>query len=131
MGSMNAFLHTGGDAPRVWLAVGLGLRLLVAVFFVLLAYKNLSDDPQMVADFQRWGYPVWFRRMTSVLQIVGAVLLVPTATCFLGGAILAGILVGALATHLMFDPLPASVSPAVFLVLVVATTAWFRPQLLQ
>jgi len=127
MGGLSGLLYDGGDYARGWVTFGLVLRALVALFFVYLAWKNLSGDPQMVADFDRWGYPDWFRRTTAVLQVVGALLLIPTATCFLGGVLLAGILAGAVLTHLLNDPLAASVSPLVFLVLVAATTAWFRP----
>ncbi len=127
MGGLSSWLGTAADLPRFWVWVGLGARSLIAAFFVFLAWKNLSGDPQMVADFSRWGYPDWFRKATAWMQIAGALLLIPTATCFYGGAWLAVILLGALVTHLLHDPLVASASPLVFLVLLVATTIWFRP----
>jgi hypothetical protein len=117
--------------PRAFVVGGLVLRSALAAFFVFLAWKNLSGDAQMLADWQRWGYSDGFRRATAVAQLVGAVLLIPTPTCFFGGALLTGVLLGAIATHLLHDPLPASASPLVFLLLVVGSSAWFRPDLLR
>ncbi len=131
MGGLSAFLYAGADGDRVWLLVGQAVRVGLAVFFLLLAWKNLSGDPQMAADFERWGYPAWFRQATALAQVAGALLLIPTATCFVGGVGLAMILLGALATHLMHDPWAASVSPAAFLVLVTLSSVWFRPPILQ
>jgi hypothetical protein len=131
MGGLNALLHTGAELPRAAVMAGLVVRIALAGFFLLLAWKNLSGDAQMVADWQRWGYPDAFRRATAIAQVVGALLLIPTATCFAGGVLLAGILLGALATHLWHDPLLASVSPLLFLVLVAGSTVWFRPDLLR
>jgi len=131
MGGLNLVLYHGGGLPRALVVGGVVLRVALAGFLVLLAWKNLSGDPQMVADWQRWGYPDGFRRATAVAQLLGAALLVPTATCFLGGALLTGILLGAIATHLLHDPLPASLSPLVVLLLVAGASAWFRPDLLR
>lgn len=127
MGGLSSWLGSAADLPRLWVWAGLGLRTLIAAFFVFLAWKNLSGDPQMAADFGRWGYPDWFRKVTAWMQIAGALALIPTTTCFYGGAWLAIILLGALATHLLHDPLAASASPLVFLILLAATTVWFRP----
>ncbi len=109
----------------------IALRIVVAAFFVVIALKNLAGDEQMAADFARWGYPDWFRRVTAVLQILGALALLVPATCFFGGLLLTGVLLGAVATHLRHDPLVASLSPTVVLVLV-AISAWpMRPPLLR
>jgi len=90
--------------------------ILLGAFFVFMAAKNLSGDEAMAADFQRWGYADWFRKLTAWLQIVGAIGLLVPVTTFFGGLLLCGVLVGAAVTHLRFDSWQHVVSPLVFLV---------------
>ncbi len=120
------------DAPRgagAWMLDG--LRLVVAAFFLFMAWKNLSGDEQMAADFTRWGYSPGFRRFTGVLQIVGALALSVPSICFLGGLLLAGVLAGAIVTHALHDPPAALVSPVVFVLLVAVAVLRYRPPLLR
>lgn len=123
-------LLTGTQADVSWQhwAV-MALRVLLAAFFVFVAIRNLNGDEAMSTDFQRWGYAVWFRKLTAWLQIAGAVaLLVPIAgATFAGGALLACILVGATVTHLLFDPPMAALSPVVFLAMVSVILVAYRP----
>lgn len=107
------------------------LRVSIAAFFVLMAWKNLSGNPEMLSDFQRWGYSEGFRRLTAGLQILGAVALVFPQTCFLGAGLLAGILVGATLTHALNDPPAAMAAPVVFLVLVGTLLTFYRPVALR
>jgi putative oxidoreductase len=107
----------------------LSVRILLAAFFVYVAARNLNGDEAMSADFERWGYAVWFRKLTAWLQIAGAVaLLIPLpGAAFAGGALLACILVGATITHLRFDPPMAAMAPVVFLALVSVILVAYRP----
>ena len=91
------------------------LRILMALFFLFLAGKNLSGDVTMATDFQRWGYSDGFRMLTAVLQILGAVLLLWPQTIFLGAVCLTLILVGATLTHFRYDPPAAMITPLAFL----------------
>ena len=113
---MNLFSTPGLSGPTL---VGANVvRFLLVAFFVMVAAKNLMGDTQMASDFTRWGYSAGFRQFTAMLQIVGALLLLFPGTAFFGAALLTGVLLGALGTHLLHDPPAALVSPAVFLVLV-------------
>lgn len=105
-------------APRALGFAVLGLRVLLALFFLFVAAKNLSGDAQMATDFQRFGFPDWFRVVVAVLQIVGAVLLFVPGTTWIGCGVLAFVLVGAIVSHVRHDPLSSALSPLVFLVLV-------------
>lgn len=116
---MNTLLALRSGAGPTWLAVTLTvLRWLLAAFFVFAATRNLGGDQQMASDFARWGYPDWFRVTTALLQIVGAALLLTPRTAFYGAALLSCVLVGAVFTHALHDPLATIVFPAVFLALV-------------
>jgi len=104
-----------------------GLRYLLAAFFAFMAFKNLAGDEAMAADFQRWGYPGWFRITTAVLQLAGGVALLSTRTTFPGALLLACILLGAAVTHWRFDPASQLASPLVFLALVGVLLVLHRP----
>ncbi len=129
---MSSLIYSTVEGSPRWLSVTMTvLRFLVAAFFVFMAGKNLGGDTQIASDFARWGYPGWFRVLTAVFQILGALLLVLPATTFYGAGLLAGILVGAIWTHLRFDPPAAALSPAVFLAPVLAFLVTYRPPLLR
>jgi hypothetical protein len=107
------------------------LRLLVAAFFVFMALKNLTGDEAIAADFDRWGYPAWFRAATALLQLLGAAALLWKPASFFGAALLACIMVGALVTHALHDPPRALLSPAAFLAVIGVFLFVYRPQLLR
>jgi uncharacterized membrane protein YphA (DoxX/SURF4 family) len=90
-------------------------RAALCAFFVFAALKNLSGDPTMAQDFTRWGYAPWFRMAVAAAQLVGAVCLLVPALRLAGVIVLAVILLGAVATHLMHDPPLTALTPAVFL----------------
>jgi hypothetical protein len=110
---------------RPWAAASLGLRIPLAAFFLWLAYKSLSGDPQLLADFQRWGYTSGFLRAVGTAQALGGLALLAPQTCLAGSLLLCGVLLGAIYTHLRFDPLPSALTPVAFLI-AVASIAWIH-----
>lgn len=129
---MTPFLYAPVEGTPRWMSVSLtGLRFLLAAFFLLVAAKNLAGDAAMAADFERWGYPGWFRTVTAAVQVAGALLLVDARVAFWGAGVLACVLVGAVATHLRHDPPATAASPAVFLGLVAALLGAYRPPMLR
>ncbi len=72
---------------------------------------KLTRAPEMVANFQRWGYPDGARYLIAAAEIVGTTLFLIPRTVSLGGMVLTFIMLGALGTHLRFQeygmaPLP-------------------------
>jgi len=129
---VNPLVHeSAASLPRTALLALGALRVLLALFFLFVAGKNLAGDAQMSADFSRWGYPDWFRVVTALIQVGGGLLLLSSRTTFVGSAILACVLVGAAWTHLRHDPPVTTLSPLVFLVLVGVVFYAFRPELLR
>lgn len=125
---MHSLLNS--SAPGLTRTV-LVLRVLLAAFFVFLALKNLLGDARMAADFSRWGYPDGFRIAVAVLQLAGAVGLFVPALVLPSAAMLAVLLVGAVATHLRFDP-PLAAAPALVCLLLLAPVLWaVRPAWLR
>ncbi|WP_458208848.1 DoxX family protein [Haladaptatus sp. NG-SE-30] len=74
-------------------------------------------------DFERYGYPEWFRFVTGGIEVSGGLgLLVGLAfaqiLAVLGGILIIGTMIGAILTHLfrVDDPLWRSVGPAIYLI---------------
>lgn len=109
----------------------IGLRVALAAFFVFAATRNLSGNPRMVEDFQRWGYADWFRIVVAVLQVLGGVLLLNSGTAFYGAIVLGVVLVGAVGTHLLHDPPLSALAPVPFLAATLFVLVAFRPPFLR
>lgn len=99
------------------------LRALLAAFFTFLAIKNLTGDAAMAADFERWGYPSWFRTATALVQLAGGLALLIPQWVTPAALLLACVLLGAVATHLLNDPPLTALSPAICAALV-GTVLW-------
>lgn len=100
-----------------------GLAWVLAVEFLAGGLIKLTA-PSMGERFVDWGYPSWFRLVVGAGELVGGALLLSPRRRFLGAALLVVILVGAALTHVVNgDPLSASVSAPLHLVLA-ATVAW-------
>ena len=64
------------------------LRVLLAALFLFAAYMKLSGNPMMVAEFDTVGLGQWFRYVTGILELVGAVALLVPKTSLNGAALL-------------------------------------------
>jgi hypothetical protein len=85
---------------------------------------KLAGNPMMVQVFDQIGVCQWFRYLTGVVEIVGALaLLVPFAAAF-GGALLAITMLCAVGTHLFV--IGGNPVPAIVLLLITASVAWLR-----
>ena len=77
------------------------LCYILALVFVVSGGAKLASLPFEVEAFMRWGYPSWFMYTTGVLEVAGAIGLVIPRLSALAGACLAGLMLGAIATHLL------------------------------
>jgi putative oxidoreductase len=107
------------------------LRFAVAAFFLMLAWKSLGGDDQVVADFRRFGYPEGFWRVAGVMQLLGGLLLLFSPVAFWGAGLLLCVLVGALVSHVRFDPPAAVISPLLFVALLAPIAITMRPAALR
>jgi len=88
------------------------LRLLLALAFGVAGAAKLTGVPQMVQIFEHIGIGQWFRYVTGLVEVTGAILLLVPATGFFGGLLLAVTMVFGTATHLLViggNPVPAIV----------------------
>jgi len=99
-----------------------GLRILLALVFGAAGIAKLAGAPQMVQVFEAIGFGQWFRHVTGVVEVGGAVLLLVPATGFVGALLMAVTMAFAVATHLML--IGGSPAPAIALALLSAFLAW-------
>jgi putative oxidoreductase len=103
-----------------------GVRILLALAFGAAGLAKLAGVPQMIQVFEAVGFGQWFRYLTGVIEVGGAVLLLVPATGFIGGLLLTATMAGAVATHLVL--IGGSPVPAMVLLLLSAFVAWrLRP----
>ncbi|MGJ3702352.1 DoxX family protein [Variovorax sp. AFSI2.2] len=103
-----------------------GLRILLALAFGAAGIAKLSGAPQMVQVFDAIGFGQWFRYVTGVVEVGGAVLLLVPAAGFLGGLLMAVTMAFAVVTHLVL--IGGSPAPAIVLALLSAFVTWrLRP----
>lgn len=74
---------------------------LVLIFLTVGAAKFLLPEMWQDHFVNRWGLPSALVTRVGWLEVIGAVLLLPRSTAPLGGALLAVIMAGATATHLL------------------------------
>jgi putative oxidoreductase len=89
------------------------LRVLLALFFGAAGAAKLAGAGQMVQIFDLIGIGQWFRYVTGIVEVTGAILLLVPITGFFGGLLLCVTMVVAVATHLLViggSPMPAIVA---------------------
>lgn len=116
---------TDQSAPgKAWNVTLWALQALLAVAFLFFGGSKLAGTEMMVNVFENVGVGQWFRYVTGLLEVGGAVLLLIPALAGLGGLLLACVMVGATFAHL-FVIGGSFVMPLVLLVLTLAV-AWGR-----
>lgn len=77
------------------------LRACVAIAFLKIGWAKFDADPhnEWIGIFERIGFGQWFRFATGVVEMLGAVLYVPTRTRMAGAVLLGGAMVGAIVAH--------------------------------
>jgi putative oxidoreductase len=102
------------------------VQVLLALAFLGASSGKLLGKPEMVGLFDAIGIGQWFRYVTGLLELAGAVLIVVPKTRSIGAGVLSGVMVGAIATHL-FVLHNAPTAPLVLLLLA-GFVVWGRRQ---
>jgi uncharacterized membrane protein YphA (DoxX/SURF4 family) len=86
-------------------------RVGLAVFFVLVGYSKFNSDPrsEWVEIFERIGMGQWLRYVTGVMQVGGAILMLPRRT----------LTVGAVMLDLFIVPSPIVIVPLLLLMIII------------
>jgi len=106
------------NTPGKGLNIGLWVvQGLLALAFVASASGKLLGQAEMVGLFDVIGVGQWFRYLTGLVELAGAALILVPKTRVIGAGLLAGTMLGAIATHL-FVLHNAPTAPVVLLALV-------------
>jgi uncharacterized membrane protein YphA (DoxX/SURF4 family) len=100
------------------------LQALLALAFVGAASGKLLGKPEMVALFEAIGIGQWFRYVTGLMELTGALLIVVPRTKFFGAALLSIVMIGAVLTHLFI--LHNAPTAAAVLLVFAGVVAWAR-----
>lgn len=106
-------------------------QILLAPAFLGAGGQKLAGTDPMVEEFDRYGYPQWFRIFTGAVEITGAlgmlVGLFRPALTTPAALLLSATMAGALATHVRLgDPAKNLAPPAALLMLSAAALAMPR-----
>src|ERR1700730_11169947 len=102
------------------------LQIAAAGMFLMVGFLKLSGNPQLVGLFEAIGLGQWFRYLTGTLEVTGAILLLIPRTSGSGALMLAGVMVGAVVTHVFI--VGGSPLPAIILLIVTGVVACGRRQ---
>jgi uncharacterized membrane protein YphA (DoxX/SURF4 family) len=93
-------MTTSIATPRVRTYLAWTLQILLAAAFLAAGLSKLAGVPMMVDLFDRIGVGQWFRYVTGLVEIGGAVLLLVPGLAGAGAAFLAATMAGAVLAHL-------------------------------
>jgi putative oxidoreductase len=100
------------------------LQVAAGLAFLAAGTSKLAGAQQMVAMFDKIGVGQWFRYVTGLLEVTGAISLFIPRFAFYGAALLVAVMAGAVATHLTV--LGGSPAPAAILLVMSAIIAYLR-----
>lgn len=120
---------TDVQRPPRWKSAALWtVRGLLAAAFLSAGGAKIYGAPMMVENFEHIGFGQWFRYLTGILEVIGAITILISGVAVFGAALLSCIMAGAIATHLLL--IGGSAVPAiVLLILSVVVVVAHRDQI--
>lgn len=77
------------------------LRILASVILLQTLYFKFTAHPESVELFTKLGVEPWGRIGTGILELITGILLLIPATAFVGGLLGMGLMLGAIASHIL------------------------------
>ncbi|MFO7192321.1 MAG: DoxX family protein [Thermocrispum agreste] len=115
-------MRTSMPANLATWALQLALAIYLGVFSAL---PMLRGDAYVTETFDRIGFGDWFRHLTGLIELAGAVGLLIPLLCGLAALGLTAVMIGAIVAEFAVRSPGGAVVPAVLLVLF-AFVAWYR-----
>ena len=103
--------------------------ILLVLIFVPQGLAKFDDSSGWAKAFRFWGYPDWFRITVGVLELTAVVLLISGRAAALGAITIIVVMLGGMATHLIFEGGRHMTSEIVPLVLATVVLVIRRKQL--
>jgi len=98
------------------------IRGLTAFAFISAGILKLVGAPMMVAVFNHVGLGQWFRYVTGLIEVSGAIMLLSPRFVGPAALLLSATMIGAIISH--FTVVPGSPVPAATLLTMCAVVAW-------
>lgn len=118
------------QAVRVAATVGRWVpAILLVLIFAPQGWSKFSDASGWAIAFRHWGYPDWFRVTIGVMELTAVALLLLGRTAAFGAILIIVVMLGGMATHVIFDGGRHMTSEVVPLVLASIVLALRRQQL--
>ncbi|ACL61403.1 DoxX family protein [Methylobacterium nodulans] len=121
---MSQTLATPAAPSRALNILAWSLQVLLALVFLAAGGTKLAGVPMMVQVYDLIGVGQWFRIVTGLVEVAGAVALLVPGYAVFAAVWLGCTMVGAVLAHLLVLPTPAA--PAVLLLVLCASVAWLR-----
>jgi putative oxidoreductase len=108
-GILAAHLRRGRTMERATLVriakiVGMWIpAILLALIFVPQGWSKFNDASGWSNAFRHWGYPDWFRVTVGVVELAAVALLLMGRTAAFGAILIVVVMLGGMATHVIFD----------------------------
>ena len=80
------------------------LAIILFWFFAINGYPKISGADPVAHQFESWGYTEGFAFFIGCVEVFGAVLVLIPRTAFWGALLLLFILLGAMYTHIIYEP---------------------------
>ena len=116
--------------PRIVMTVARWLpAILLILIFAPQGWAKFSAASGWGVAFRHWGYPDWFRITIGCLELSACALLLSGRAAVLGALIIVAVMLGAMATHVVFDHGRHLTSEVVPLTLALITLIFRRTEL--
>jgi putative oxidoreductase len=113
-------------ASIIWSTLAWILAVLLAVLFTAAGGAKLVSAPAMVQEFAQIGMGQWFRYVTGILEVSGAIGVLIPKLRFWASLQLATVMVGATVINLAILHLPGTARVTVVLMGLALTLTWLR-----
>jgi uncharacterized membrane protein YphA (DoxX/SURF4 family) len=105
--------------------------ILLVLIFVPQGLAKFDDSSGWARAFRFWGYPDWFRITIGVLELLAVLLLISGRAAVLGAMTIMVVMLGGMATHVIFEGGKHMTSEVVPLTLATIVFVIRRKQLLS
>ena len=108
-----ALLYMSGTTRGRRIALEVLLWILAAMLmmvFVRAGWNKFDPSGGWARAFKFWGYPLWFRVLIGVVEIVATLLLVWPRTAAYGAAMIILVMLGGMGTHVFVEHRPSRVT---------------------
>ena len=92
-------------------------KVILSVLFLLASSSKLTNHEAVIEMFSNWGFFQGFHWIIGLLELCLAILLLVPKTSLYSAISLFVIMIGALTTHIIHDPIGQIVRPIVFMIL--------------